>query len=82
MILKSQAVKSSMKSVADTTGNAVQMMEKFISAFLQGHVEMADEQEKALAVTTNKVQSYMMNLAELVGESTEGLLELKAAIVR
>jgi hypothetical protein len=82
LILKSQAVKSSMKSVADTTGNAVQMMEKFISAFLQGHVEMADEQEKALAVTTNKVQSHMMNLAKLVGESTKSLLELKAAIVR
>ena len=69
-----------MKSVADTTGDAVHRMEKFISTFLQGHAQMADEQEKALAVSTNKVQSRMSNLADLIEEAHEGTMELKATL--
>jgi hypothetical protein len=69
-----------MKSVADTTGDAVYRMEKFISTFLQGHAQMADEQEKALEVTTSKVQSRMVDLADLVGEAHEGTMELKATL--
>lgn len=69
-----------MKSVADTTSDAVHRMEKFISTFLQGHAEMANEQEKALEVTTNKVQSRMTELADLIGEANEGTMELKATL--
>jgi hypothetical protein len=69
-----------MKSVADTTSDAVHRMEKFISAFLQGHAEMADVQEKALEVTTNNVQTRMSDLASLVGEAHEGTKELKATL--
>jgi hypothetical protein len=69
-----------MKLVVDTTGDAVYRMEKFISTFLQGHAQMADEQEKALAVSTNKVQSRMSNLANLVEEAHEGTMELKATL--
>ncbi len=80
LIKPQQRVKSSMKLVTDTTGDAVHRMERFISTFLQGHAQMADEQEKALQVTTNKVQSRMMDLADLVGEAHEGTMELKATL--
>jgi hypothetical protein len=69
-----------MESVADTTGDAVYRVEKFISTFLQGHAQMAGEQEKALEVTTNKVQSRMADLANLVGEAHEGTMVLKATL--
>lgn len=69
-----------MKSVADTSNDAAHRMEKIISTFLQGHAQMADEQEKALEVTTNKVQSRMKALADLVGETHEGTMELKATL--
>jgi hypothetical protein len=69
-----------MKSVADTSNDAAHRMEKIISTFLQGHAQMADEQEKALEVTTNKVQSRMKALADLVGETYEGTMELKATL--
>ncbi len=71
-----------MKSVADTTGDAVHRMEKFISTFLQGHAQMADDQEKALQVSTTKVQSRMSNLADLIEEAHEGTMELKATLQR
>jgi hypothetical protein len=56
------------------------MMEKFIKTFLQGHAEMADEQEKALAETTNKVQLQINSLTDLVGEAKEDTVELKAIL--
>ena len=69
-----------MKSVADTTSDAAHRMEKFISTFLQGHAQMADEQEKALGLTTNRVQLRMTDLAVLVGEAHAGTTELKATL--
>ncbi|KAE9380530.1 hypothetical protein N431DRAFT_325106 [Stipitochalara longipes BDJ] len=75
-----EIVKSSMKSVADTTSDAALRMEKFISTFLQGHAQMANEQEKALGVTTNKVQLSMADLSDLVGEAHAGTMELKATL--
>lgn len=69
-----------MKAVADTTGDAVYRMEKFVSTFLQGHAQMANEQEKALEVTTSKVQSRMSDLAGLVGEAHDGTMELRATL--
>jgi hypothetical protein len=69
-----------MKSVADTTSDAAHRMEKFISTFLQGHAQMANEQDKALGVTTNKVQLRMGDLADLVGEAHAGTMELKATL--
>jgi hypothetical protein len=55
-------------------------MEKFISTFLQGHAHMANEQEKALEVATNKVQSRMNALVNLLKEAHEGTMELKATL--
>jgi hypothetical protein len=69
-----------MKSVADTTRDAAHRMEKFISTFLQGHAQMADEQEKTLEVTMNNFQSRMTEFADLVGEAHEGTMELKATL--
>jgi len=75
-----QTVKSSIKSIVETSGDAVDRLEKFIIAFLKGHADMADEQEKALAVATTTVQTQMTDLAGLVAEAYQGTMELKAAL--
>lgn len=55
-------------------------LEKFIVTFLRGHADMANEQEKALAVATTTVQTQMADLAGLVGETYQSTMELRAAL--
>lgn len=76
-----ETVKSSMKSVVESTDDAMQMVAKLMGTLLQGHAEMAAEQSNSLAVTTDKFQTRMTDLADTVGSTQEDAVELKKAVV-
>lgn len=70
-----------MRNVLASSGDVTQMMKSFMKTIFEGTATIANEHEKALDITTNRFESRMVNIYDMVSETEAKLGEMQALVV-
>lgn len=74
-------VDAAMRAILGSSKDVTQMMKSFVKMVLEGTASIANEHEKALDVTTNRFESRMVNIHDMVTDTELKLAEVKSLVV-
>jgi hypothetical protein len=70
-----------MRSVLTSSNDVTQMMKSFMKTILEGTASIANEHERALDLTSNRFETRMVGVHDMVAETEVKLAEMKALVV-
>jgi len=81
IITRFQDIDAAMRSALSSSNDVTQMIKSFMKAVLEGTASIANEHERALDVTSNRFETRMVGIHDMVADTEVKLAEMKALVV-